>query len=147
MTTNVSLTKRSSESEIKAYFNAILKLAKSNDPYPVNLDEVWLLVYKRRDSAIEALKRDFIENEDFNITPEKTGVGSNKFDYHLTLACLEYFIVKKVRPVFEVYRQVFHKTVGCPILPKKTRPRTKVTNKDLSFIDQGFSKSFTLRGV
>lgn len=58
------LTKSSTNEEIKAYFNAILKLAKASEKYPVNLDEVWMLVYTRRDSAIDALKRDFIENDD-----------------------------------------------------------------------------------
>ena len=32
-------------------------------------------------------------------------------DYYLSTSCLEYFIARKVRPVFEVYRQVFHKAV------------------------------------
>lgn len=29
----------------------------------------------------------------------------------LSIPCLEYFIARKVRPVFEVYRKVFHKVV------------------------------------
>ena len=103
------LTKSSSSEEIKMYFNAVLKLAKANEKYPVNLDEVWMLVYNRRDYAVDALKKDFIENDDFICTSVKTEVGSNKFEYYLTVSCLEYFIVKKVRPVFEVYRKVFHK--------------------------------------
>lgn len=103
------LTKSSSSEEIKSYFNAILKLAKASEKYPVNLDEVWMLVYNRRDYAVDALKKDFIENDDFICTSVKTEVGSNKFEYYLTVSCLEYFIVKKVRPVFEVYRKVFHK--------------------------------------
>lgn len=89
------LTKSSSSEEIKMYFNAILKLAKASEKYPVNLDEVWMLVYNRRDYAVDALKKDFIENEDFICTSVKTEVGSNKFDYYLTVSCLEYFIVKK----------------------------------------------------
>lgn len=58
------LSKSSSSEEIKMYFNAILRLSKASEKYPVNLDEVWMLVYTRRDSAIDALKRDFIENDD-----------------------------------------------------------------------------------
>lgn len=34
------LTKSSSNEEIKAYFKAILGLAKASEKYPVNLDEV-----------------------------------------------------------------------------------------------------------
>lgn len=29
--------------------------------------------------------------------------------YYLSVSCLEFFIARKVRPVFEVYRQVFHR--------------------------------------
>lgn len=29
-------------------------------------------------------------------------------DYYLTSACLEYFVARKIRSVFEVYRRVFH---------------------------------------
>lgn len=39
------LTKQSSDSEIKRYFTAVLKLAKSREQFPVNLEEVWPLVY------------------------------------------------------------------------------------------------------
>lgn len=143
MKANVILSKRSSENEIKTYFSALLRLAKSDNPYPVNLDEVWPLVYKRRDSAIDALKRDFIENEDYSTTPVKTGVGSNKFDYYLTLSCLEYFIVKKVRPVFEVYRQVFHKTANRPYIIKRAPGLTTKVKASLLWVE-GLSKSLNL---
>lgn len=116
VTTNLILSKKSSENEIDLYFNAVLKLAKASAKYPVNLDEVWMLVYTRRDSAIDALKRDFIENDDYlpvrNSPKRSEGgrfAGGDKMDYLLTISCLEYFIARKVRPVFEVYRKVFHK--------------------------------------
>lgn len=38
-------------------------------------------------------------------------------EYKLSVSCLEYFIVKKVRPVFEVYRKVFHKTTTMQLNP------------------------------
>lgn len=109
------LSKTSSSEEIKSYFNAILKLAKASEEFPVNLDEVWPLVYENRADAVRALKRDFVEGEDYNplrqnAVPENQSFNPNpKIDYFLTVSCLEYFIVKKVRPVFEVYRKVFHK--------------------------------------
>ena len=109
------LSKTSSSEEIKSYFNAILKLAKASEEFPVNLDEVWPLVYENRADAVRALKRDFVEGEDYNplrqnAVPENQSFNQNpKIDYFLTVSCLEYFIVKKVRPVFEVYRKVFHK--------------------------------------
>ena len=116
VTTNLILSKKSSENEVDLYFNAVLKLAKASAKYPVNLDEAWMLVYTRRDSAIDALKRDFIENDDYlpvrNSPKRSEGgrfAGGDKMDYLLTVSCLEYFIARKVRPVFEVYRKVFHK--------------------------------------
>lgn len=48
METNLILSKESSESEIKRYFNAVLELSKSNNEFPINLDEVWMLVYGRK---------------------------------------------------------------------------------------------------
>lgn len=112
MKTEVILSKNSSENEIKSYFKVLLQLSKSDERYPVNLDQVWPLVYNRKSDASEALRRDFVENDDYK-TVRKNPQGGKfaSVDYYLTLPCLEYFIVKKVRPVFEVYRQVFHKTV------------------------------------
>lgn len=121
------LTKSSSSEEIKAYFNAILKLAKASEKYPVNLDEVWSLIYERKDSAVKALVRDFIENEDYHLLHRKVEqVSGAKYvdDYYLTVPCLEYFIVKKVRSVFEVYRKVFHK------VPEMMKQIKQATVKD-----------------
>lgn len=106
------LTKSSSSEEIKTYFNAILKLAKASEKYPVNLDEVWMLVYGRKSDATDALQRDFVENDDYQVlrqNPQNPQGGRPTNEYRLTVSCLEYFIVKKVRSVFEVYRKVFHK--------------------------------------
>ena len=38
--------------------------------------------------------------------------GRPQNTYMLSVPCLEFFIARKVRPVFEVYRQVFHKVAG-----------------------------------
>lgn len=40
-------------------------------------------------------------------TPPQGGRPTNV--YMLSVPCLEFFIARKVRPVFEVYRKVFHK--------------------------------------
>lgn len=108
------LSKKSSESEIKSYFNAVLELSKSDNEFPINLDEVWMLVYGRKEEAVRALtsSEQFIENIDYqvlrkNAENQKGGRPTN--EYKLTVSCMEFFIARKVRPVFEVYRQVFHK--------------------------------------
>ncbi|WP_368122014.1 phage antirepressor KilAC domain-containing protein [Bacteroides thetaiotaomicron] len=123
------LTKSSSSEEIKMYFNTVLMLAKASEKYPVNLDEVWMLVYERKDNATKALTRDFIEGEDFITVRQKAEGGKfASIDYFLSVPCLEYFIARKVRPVFEVYRQVFH----------------KVTNTSVYLIPQTYSEALLL---
>lgn len=135
------LTKQSSDSEIKAYFIQVLNLSRSKEEFPVNLDEVWPLVYSRRDKAVRALRSGeiFMEGIDYQVFPqngEKSGtfshfggkvqddnkdekskggfsvMGRPQNTYMLSIPCLEYLIARKVRPVFEVYRQVFHKVAG-----------------------------------
>lgn len=114
MRTNLILSKESSESEIKRYFNAVLELSKSDNEFPINLDEVWMLVYGRKEEAVRALtlNEQFIENVDYQVSrknAENSNGGRPTNEYKLTLSCMEFFIARKVRPVFEVYRQVFHK--------------------------------------
>lgn len=41
----LQLTKQSTDQEIKAYFEEVLKLSKDSEEFPVNLDDVWPLVY------------------------------------------------------------------------------------------------------
>ena len=135
----IQLTKQSSESEIKAYFIQVLNLSRSKEEFPVNLDEVWALAYKEKGKAVRALRTNelFVDGIDYQVfTPngQKTdGVfaqngkksddaqddgrnvgGRPQNTYMLSVPCLEFFIARKVRPVFEVYRQVFHKVAsGC----------------------------------
>lgn len=124
------LSKTSSSEEIKKYFNAVLKLAKASEEFPVNLDEVWPLVYSEKSKAVRALRENFIEDVDFT-TVAQNGEGG-KFastDYFLSVSCLEFFIARKVRAVFEVYRKVFHKaaeTVKQLNQPTPTRVRASI---------------------
>lgn len=109
--TNLTLTKESTQSEIKNYFSSILELSKSDNEFPINLDEVWMLVYTEKGKAVRALKENFIEGVDYRTFAQngKTDTGGYRvIEYHLSVACLEFFIARRIRPVFEVYRQVFH---------------------------------------
>lgn len=142
----IQLTKQSTDSEIKAYFIQVLNLSRSKEEFPVNLDEVWLLVFKFRSDAVRALSKNnlFVKDIDYQVlstnaqksgvfpqNAQKSGVfakngkkSDNKQDegksvmgrpqntYMLSVPCLEFFIARRVRPVFEVYRQVFHKVAG-----------------------------------
>lgn len=113
------LTKSSSISEIELYFRKVLELSKSDNEFPVNLEEVWMLIYGRKEEAVRALLSNdqFLEGVDYQVlrknAEQKTGRGGhNKVDYILTVPCMEFFIARKVRPVFEVYRKVFHKVAN-----------------------------------
>ena len=127
----LQLTKQSTDLEIKAYFEEVLKLSRDNEEFPVNLDDVWPLVYSRKDKAVRALQSNdlFIQNVDYQVLPqngENSGVlaqnggkvqnGRPTEIYMLSVPCLEFFIARKVRPVFEVYRQVFHKVTSGEIV-------------------------------
>lgn len=111
-----SLSLQSTNKEIKKYFTAVLALAKTNDKFPVNLDEVYPLVYAQKGHALRELKSKFIEGVDYYLSQNGKVVTDNdlvngiKYDCFLSLPCLEFFIARKVRPVFDVYREVFHKT-------------------------------------
>lgn len=125
------LTKQSTDQEIKAYFEAVLRLAKDSEEFPVNLDEVWPLVFGRKEEAVRALKNDrlFVEDIDYQVLRGnaenldsftqrcvKPQGGRPTNIYVLSVPCLEFFIARKVRPVFEVYRQVFHKVASGEIV-------------------------------
>ena len=115
MNENLILTKDSNPSDIERYFRGVLALDQQDKVFSVNLDDVWQLAYSERGKAVKALKQNFIDNVDFISIAQsgKTATGGfKKIDYYLTSACLEYFIARKVRPVFEVYRRVFHHAVA-----------------------------------
>lgn len=134
MSTNITLSKESSEREIKAYFNEILKLSQSDNEFPVNFDDVWMLVYQDKHKAVNELKEKFIESVDYQAITQKVkcqnGIGySRRIDYHITVPCLEFFIARKVRSVFEVYRQVFHHTVNKIIENKSIDNQPTISDK------------------
>ena len=117
------LTKQSSAADIKAYFAEVLELSRGNEDFPVNLDDVWPLVYAGKNKAVRALKSNelFMQDVDYQIlTPngqnsdacDPNTVGRPTDTYMLSVPCLEFFIARKVRAVFEVYRQVFHKVAN-----------------------------------
>lgn len=122
-TASIQLSKTSNETDLKNYFNAILALQNSNKEFPVNLDDVWMLVYGRKEEAVRSLvgNEQFMQGVDYQVlrkNAENPKGGRPAKEYHLSIPCLEYFIVRKVRPVFEVYRQVFHKVVESYNVPK-----------------------------
>lgn len=121
------LTKQSTDQEIKAYFEEVLRMSRDSEEFPVNLDDVWPLVYSAKEKAVRALKSNdlFLQNVDYQVLAQngensevlaqnggKVRNGRPTEIYMLSVPCLEFFIARKVRPVFEVYRQVFHKVAN-----------------------------------
>ena len=123
------LTKESSQEELRSYFALVLDYAKTQDEFPVDLDDVWPLVYSMKQHAVAALRESdvFFEGEDFVSEKSKTISTENRENksecssegkvetrgrkeekYFLTTSTFEFFIARRVRPVFEVYRRCLH---------------------------------------
>lgn len=103
----------SDPSTIKNYFLKVRELQKSGNEYPINLDDVFPLLYSERGKAVRALKGNFIENEDYILFAQngKNPNGRPKTEIYLSVPAMEFFVAKKVKEVFQVYREVFHKTL------------------------------------
>ena len=119
MKTN-TLQKTSTNEDIKIYFQKIFDLKMSGEEFPVNLDFVYPLVYEHKKHAVNELlntksedgSNRYLEGIDYQSLPQIVQAGhtnSKKIIYKLSVPCMEWFIARKIRPVFEVYRQVFHK--------------------------------------
>ena len=109
----VVLSKKSGNEQIRQYFTQVCKLHDGGSEFPVDLDTVWPLVYSEKGKAVRALIDDemFQEGIDYQVFAQngknsKGGRPTNK--YMISIACMEYFIARKERAVFEVYRTVFH---------------------------------------
>lgn len=73
-----------------------------------------MIVYEDKRSAIYELKDKFLQGIDYQTVRKKVKASNVAGyvwadEYKLTISCMEFFIARKVRPVFEVYRQIFHK--------------------------------------
>lgn len=107
----------SDDLSIRSYFEKVLNLSKLGDKFPVNLDDVWPLVYSAKEKAVRALvsSDQFMQGVDYEILAtngENITVGRPVNVYMISISCMEYFIARKVRSVFNVYRDVFHKVIN-----------------------------------
>ena len=140
---NIILSKESSNNELKCYFEAVLKLSQSDNEFPINLEDVWVLAYTNKGDAVKALKRNFIESIDYKVfsqNPKNPKGGRPTENYLLSTSCLEYFIARKVRPVFEVYRQVFHKTMQKSQMQDALVKYDRMLNESLKQTAEGFKQ-------
>ncbi|MPR36631.1 hypothetical protein [Salmonirosea aquatica] len=109
---------------LMAYFEKVAKFKESGEEFVVNLDEVWPLVYSQKGKAVRELKAGYDEGKDYCLLSQngkqfnfsqngrnsKRG-GHNKETYMLSTNCLEHFIARKVRAVFDVYSKIFHERI------------------------------------
>lgn len=124
---------------IKNYFQYIFTIAKSGEKYPVNLEDVYYLAYSSKEKAVRALKDDetYVQNLDYQFLAqngEKSGKGRPSITYKLSISCLEYFIARKVRPVFEVYRQVFHQVPDVAMEVRADKTKMEKLEKENKFL-------------
>lgn len=102
---------------IRSYFEKVLELVKFGEDFPVNLDEVWPLIYSDKGKAVRVLTGDngFIKDIDYKVFTQNgknpTG-GRPTIVYMISVSCMEYLIARKERRVFDVYRSVFHGTAN-----------------------------------
>lgn len=133
MESKLILSKNSSENEIKRYFKAVLKLAQSDDEFPINLDEVWPLVYSEKGKAVRALtsNEQFIEGVDYKTLAqngkqdETSWGGNNKIDYKLTVSYESHEITGINTTVLQGREDRGQQTVA--------RPASSVLIKHISF--------------
>lgn len=145
-TNGLQLSRESKPNHIKAYFTQVFNLKKSGESFPVNLDDVWPLVYSEKSKAIRALRNNHLfefgvdyhllaQNGEQDFKKAKWG-GHNKETYLLSLPCLEYFIARKVRPVFDVYRQVFHQAIEAKELEAKRKHNRLTVERKIDILAQ-----------
>jgi hypothetical protein len=102
--------------KVRGFFEYLLSAEESGDPFPVDLDIVWPMAYTAKSTAKKALvdSNEFFEDVDYLLkqnleqiprSPKTGGAGLNKEKIFLSVSCLEYFIARKVRPIFDIYRQ------------------------------------------
>lgn len=118
---HLQLSKSSTEEQLKQYFMGIVELNKSSEEFPINLDDIWPIAYNRRQEAVRALTDEssgFMQDLDYQFLRKNAQnyeghtPGRPVIEYFLSVSCAEYLIVRKCRPVFEVYRRVFHQVVN-----------------------------------
>ena len=64
------LTKETSQDALRNYFAGVIALSKSKDPFPVDLDDVWPLLYTTKGNAVRELKKNRKEGFDYVVKDE-----------------------------------------------------------------------------
>lgn len=93
--------------KLRSYFDKLFKAEDSGEDYPCQLEHVWKVGYASKGSAVKALRKNYTEGVDFEVVIQldKNPLGGRPEEtYKLSVSCLEHFVVRANRAVFEVYR-------------------------------------------
>lgn len=115
---NAMLRARNRE-QIRSYFEQVLNLRNSGDPFPVDLNDVWPLVYSSKENAVKVLKKKFVKNEEYiseksdnqrlvQLAESKIGGDFRTIQYNLSVGCMEFLIAREDTAIFAIYREVFY---------------------------------------
>ena len=167
----IQLKKSTPKEMLNTYFENVISLGRSTDPFPVDLDEVWPLIYNMKHHAV----RDLLKNKRFkegrhyivkeedefiftNFGENKSGERKNKkkesrgrksIKYYLNTYTLENFVLDRVPEVFEVYQKALHlaaqRTEGLVLsaIPTNDLILSKTTDIGVvaEYIGQAYKKS------
>jgi phage antirepressor YoqD-like protein len=94
--------------KLRDYFTGIFEAEESGEEFPVELAHVWPIGYSRKDNAVAALRKSFVEGVDYvsllKVKEREVGATTEEV-FTLSVSCAEYFAVRANREVFDVYRQ------------------------------------------
>jgi len=99
--------------ELRDYFALVMQAEQSGEPFPVDFDYVWYLAYSTKASAKRALLNaenlfeevDYHINNSVDMVKRFQGGGVQPEKIFLSVSCLEFFVARKVREIFEIYRE------------------------------------------
>lgn len=106
------------DEQILAYLVYVRDLRNSGEAFPVDLDEVWPLVYPRKDHAVRLLKQKFIKGIEFTSQlietqrfpkneESKVGGDFRTMIYKLSVDCFQFLIARERKHIFKLYTKVF----------------------------------------
>ncbi|TGD80822.1 phage antirepressor KilAC domain-containing protein [Hymenobacter wooponensis] len=114
--------------KLQKYFTRILQAERSGQEFCVNLHDIFRIGYARKDNAVKALRKGYLEDVDYQVVrnlAENSQGGRPEEIYLLTLSCAEHLAVRANREVFEIYRQcrqAIQQLITTPTLPDFTDP-------------------------
>lgn len=92
--------------KLQDYFTGVFQAEDSGEEFSVSLEHVWRITYPRKDHALRALRKKFMQDIDYQVLQshaENPLGGRPEALYQMSVSCLEYFTVRANRKVFGTY--------------------------------------------